>query len=798
MLHRIVTATVLGLVAITLIYVSISSSSSTTLPTHITDSPAAVSTNASETVDGEDHGAADPTSSASPISSLPDDDIIPVSRMDKIRAAAVWGVLPKSINVSVPTHFEDAKIVINPTSIDGLLATLRTHRKVLAVKRLRWLEKVAPELVAFHLERKGKDRPIDHDSLHRSTARRLHHEFYGASAGDDVACVKQQGFHICNRTEPFIPPTWSPHTAEGTCTSKIPSVFSAFSEQELRVLLQLDKLDADESESTPKRTRVKVHPTLDWMRRSRWFLNEFIPFANESTCVPQQKSARFAFVQSKFTKGSRSIARNKNELKLRSAKRPFYHLSNVCINAEGGGMSAYFGPTQGKELIFMMNDIADEKRQAIRDILFVRNRMAPPRCLVDTPVLLHPVIFQSDNLGHVMYRILAAQNLVTNFRKKGLNFNNTITGFYVTPSAKLTFGDANMYKVFYQFLGSRWFSVTSPGDIFEAKARKGSMNALDTKHDLCFSNVYVGWDAIPLYPGKRPADLRRQIKYTSVLWSLRFRILDCFMERFGSVKALAASGLGTAEDAVLGEDASKKEEKAMTLMQDEGESWISKDQSEDERTVLQKQQETAPWVISELPFFSRKTTVWQRRAGGVPSSPIAITFISRRKRRLLNEQALASRVVSFLGSNVFLRVVDFDGMSVKQQVAIASSTDVLIGIHGTAMQWALVMPVNGVLVEFQYPQYACTPPGVNSLLRRHCEFGQTTKLIMISHVAFMVSREDVVGCQGITQCNLNLSIARFDIAMNAALCSLAKGSVFARRHCDWGFVEQAKKQSEND
>ena len=81
-----------------------------------------------------------------------------------------------------------------------------------------------------------------------------------------------------------------------------------------------------------------------------------------------------------------------------------------------------------------------------------------------------------------------------------------------------------------------------------------------------------------------------------------------------------------------------------------------------------------------------------------------------------------------------MNVVDFDGVSVQQQIEIASHTDILIGVHGTAMQWAIVMPPRSVLVELQSPLHACTLPGINHPSRQFCEFGQTTLMMGMTHI----------------------------------------------------------------
>ncbi len=82
--------------------------------------------------------------------------------------------------------------------------------------------------------------------------------------------------------------------------------------------------------------------------------------------------------------------------------------------------------------------------------------------------------------------------------------------------------------------------------------------------------------------------------------------------------------------------------------------------------------------------------------------PLTVTYIGRKKgrrwlparfeARLENEFAALSRVIRF-------RKVYFEDYSFADQVGIAATTDVMIGVHGNGLTHALFMPERGLLIE---------------------------------------------------------------------------------------------------
>jgi len=80
----------------------------------------------------------------------------------------------------------------------------------------------------------------------------------------------------------------------------------------------------------------------------------------------------------------------------------------------------------------------------------------------------------------------------------------------------------------------------------------------------------------------------------------------------------------------------------------------------------------------------------------------SVIFIERKDRRILNIQALA-KVAERLGfKNV--RVVVFESLTVREQMAIVVDTDVLIGVHGAGLQWAIFMRPRSAVIEILWPK----------------------------------------------------------------------------------------------
>lgn len=78
-----------------------------------------------------------------------------------------------------------------------------------------------------------------------------------------------------------------------------------------------------------------------------------------------------------------------------------------------------------------------------------------------------------------------------------------------------------------------------------------------------------------------------------------------------------------------------------------------------------------------------------------------VTILSRQRRRILNEEYLLQLGLSVGFRNV--RIVDFETLSVEDQMRVAASSNVLVGVQGAGLQWAVFMPEGSHLVEIAWP-----------------------------------------------------------------------------------------------
>ena len=80
-----------------------------------------------------------------------------------------------------------------------------------------------------------------------------------------------------------------------------------------------------------------------------------------------------------------------------------------------------------------------------------------------------------------------------------------------------------------------------------------------------------------------------------------------------------------------------------------------------------------------------------------------VTIVQRNYRLILNLEDLFSTVN--LAGFPNIRIVHFENVSsVKEQVYIAATSSVMIGVHGAGLQWSMFMKPGSHLVEIAWPQ----------------------------------------------------------------------------------------------
>lgn len=424
--------------------------------------------------------------------------------------------------------------------------------------------------------------------------------------------------------------------------------------------------------------------TLTW----HWLMSAGVPLD------PQRLRCDSANGDAAFAVTSKS---RKTAVQGKHARRLFYRLQNVCMSPRHG-LSAYW-PERDRDDVFRMNDLVDEKRTTLRGILAVRRRATAPSCVVNRTVVLHPLLLQSDNLGHVMYRVAATERLASRLDAVADSRSDpAIVAYLATTHAKASVGLGHKYGVFSPASQRPWFALFAPDE------DEASVGATSGDHSVCFANVVVGWDAVEMYTGRKPQDAQRQRRVTMpALAALRQELLRCY----------------------------------------------------------------APPSAAQAPDAPR---VW--------------TLVDRQQRRLTDIEAAATEVSRLLGPSWRVRIADFAAMTPLEQVQLARRSTVLMGPHGTALQWALVMQPDAAIVEVQYPGYSCTNVGVNPPSRRHCEYGAAALVAGVSHVVWRDAGDGVTGCDGSRQrCDVALNVSAITRIVAAATCAVRVGVAAAGDAC---------------
>jgi hypothetical protein len=79
------------------------------------------------------------------------------------------------------------------------------------------------------------------------------------------------------------------------------------------------------------------------------------------------------------------------------------------------------------------------------------------------------------------------------------------------------------------------------------------------------------------------------------------------------------------------------------------------------------------------------------------------TLVYRKQRRIANMEDLQKWVLESGFKKEFVRVIDFDGIPNRNQIELACTSQVMIGVNGAALQWAMFMPEKSHLVEMAWP-----------------------------------------------------------------------------------------------
>jgi len=84
-----------------------------------------------------------------------------------------------------------------------------------------------------------------------------------------------------------------------------------------------------------------------------------------------------------------------------------------------------------------------------------------------------------------------------------------------------------------------------------------------------------------------------------------------------------------------------------------------------------------------------------------------IVIIRLRHRRIINTLALQETAIAAGFKRV--EVVYFEKLSVKRQLTVVANAGIMIGVHGSGLQWAIFMPAGATLIEIAWPQKYWSP-----------------------------------------------------------------------------------------
>lgn len=80
-----------------------------------------------------------------------------------------------------------------------------------------------------------------------------------------------------------------------------------------------------------------------------------------------------------------------------------------------------------------------------------------------------------------------------------------------------------------------------------------------------------------------------------------------------------------------------------------------------------------------------------------------ITIISRNTRRIINIDDLVRWIMESGLKEKYIRIVEFHKLSIREQMIVACTSIVIIGINGAGLQWSMLMPEGSHVVEMSWP-----------------------------------------------------------------------------------------------
>lgn len=308
--------------------------------------------------------------------------------------------------------------------------------------------------------------------------------------------------------------------------------------------------------------------------------------------------------------------------------------------------------------------------------------------------------------------------------------HNSVVAYVAVPSAALTFGPHNKLRTYYQAAHGPWVSLLSAT----------SFGVRSSDLDMCFADGLTGFGGIAQFHLGRQAPM------------------------------IAAR---TASAAKL-------------------------------RTAVQR--------VRQLSLDCLQIPNYNTPRPTDPARPRLIVIVQRRRRRLMNEEELlskylerASAAASESGAtdvyvdprtNISFRVrtVNFEFMTIRQQVATAMDADVLFGPLGAGHCWMMYMrPLSAVVELHSSISMRCTGVGINAD-RMRCDYSKQSTAVNLNHIGFPMEIRN--WCMPL-MCDGYLSQESFDALLATALCTVGKSEMGAAQLCRKWFPTLSPKAQSN-
>ncbi|KAK5163044.1 uncharacterized protein LTR77_010979 [Saxophila tyrrhenica] len=106
-----------------------------------------------------------------------------------------------------------------------------------------------------------------------------------------------------------------------------------------------------------------------------------------------------------------------------------------------------------------------------------------------------------------------------------------------------------------------------------------------------------------------------------------------------------------------------------------------------------------------LQTFSQRLLYFYQIANSAPRSTrqLVLTFVDRKKSRRLLQKVEYLEALEARFPHMTIRLVDFAELDLADQIQIAHSTDILVGVHGAGLTHGMFLPHRSAIVEIQPP-----------------------------------------------------------------------------------------------